>query len=444
MLNPRRALQDTQFREVLHGAFWAFSLRVVGAAVGFGFNVLLARALGADGAGIYFLALTVMTMAAVVARLGLDNTMLRRVAAAVDRGDQAEAAGVYRTAMGLTLMAGAALAALLIVLAPLLAEHVFRKPGLAPSLRVMALAVPVFALLTLQAEAIKARRQVAAATFLQGVGVPLLGLVALALLFARVGSPVQVAAVYLGATVVTLALGVAVWRGGRRGLLGADGPPAHVAPRTLLATSLPLLSVAVLALITSWAGTLALGMGATAADVGHFGAAQRCAVLTSFILVAVSSIASPRFAALHEQGRTAELRRLVRQSAWLTFGLSSPVLLVLVLMPRTVMGLFGEGFAAGWPLLVILAAGQYVNAFTGTVGHLLMMTGLEKPMRNVTLAVAALTIALNVVLVGPWGGVGAATATAVGVAAQNVAFVFVVRRHLGFWALPLLPGRREA
>lgn len=441
MLNPLRTGGDAHFRELLHGAFWAFVLRVVGAVVGFGFNVLLARALGADGAGIYFLALTVMTMAAVVARLGLDNTMLRRVAAAADRGDWAEAAGVYRTAMGMSLVGGAVLAAVLFLLAPLLAAHVFRLPGLAPTFRIMVLAVPVFALLTLQAEAIKARRQVAAATFLQGVGVPLVGLAALGLLFVRIDSPVWVAAVYLGSTALNLALGAGIWRRGRRGLGGA---PVAVAPRTLLATSLPLLGVAVLALVTSWAGTLALGMGATAADVGHFGAAQRCAVLTSFILVAVSSIASPRFAALHEQGRTAELRRLVRQSAWLTFALSSPVLLVLVLVPRTVMGLFGEGFAAGWPLLVILAAGQYVNAFTGTVGHLLMMTGLEKPMRDVTLAVAALTIALNVVLVGPWGGVGAATATAVGVATQNVAFVFVVRRHLGFWALPLLPGRRGA
>ncbi|MFN2371623.1 MAG: flippase [Candidatus Krumholzibacteriia bacterium] len=441
MLNPLRGGPDAHFKEVLHGAFWAFALRVVGAVVGFGFNVLLARALGADGAGIYFLALTVTTIAAVVARLGLDNTMLRRVAAAVDRGDWAEAAGVYRTAMGMSLVGGAALAAVLFLLTPLLAEHVFRLPDLAPTLRIMVLAVPVFALLTLQAEAVKARKQVAAATFLQGVGVPLVGLAALGLLFVRIDSPVWVASVYLGSTALNLALGTVIWRRGRRGFAGA---PVPVAPRTLLASSLPLMNVAVLALVTSWASTLALGLWATAADIGHFGAAQRCAVLTSFILVAVSSIAAPKFAALHEQGRTAELRRLVRQSAGLTFALSSPVLLVLVLAPRTVMGLFGEGFAAAGPLLVILAAGQYVNAFTGTVGHLLMMTGLEKPMRNVTLAVAALTIALNVVLVGPWGGVGAATATAMGVATQNVAFVFVVRRHLGFWALPLLPGRRRA
>lgn len=46
---------------------------VSGAEFGFLFNVLLARSVGADGTGIYHLALTVITPATVAGRMGLDN-----------------------------------------------------------------------------------------------------------------------------------------------------------------------------------------------------------------------------------------------------------------------------------------------------------------------------------------------------------------------------------
>ena len=53
------------------------------------------------------------------------------------------------------------------------------------------------------------------------------------------------------------------------------------------------------------------------------------------------------------------------------------------------MSLFGPEFRAGGPVLTILAAGQYVNVLTGSVGYLLMMTGNERLVRN-NMAVAAL------------------------------------------------------
>ncbi|MBU1615458.1 hypothetical protein KJ693_09145 [bacterium] len=43
---------DLHMQEVVHGVSIAFVLKVLGAR--FGFNVLLARMLGAEGAGIYF------------------------------------------------------------------------------------------------------------------------------------------------------------------------------------------------------------------------------------------------------------------------------------------------------------------------------------------------------------------------------------------------------
>ena len=46
----------------------AFGLRLLGAGLGFLFNLLLARFLGAEGAGVYFLAASVTMIAALVGR----------------------------------------------------------------------------------------------------------------------------------------------------------------------------------------------------------------------------------------------------------------------------------------------------------------------------------------------------------------------------------------
>ncbi|UZJ41942.1 oligosaccharide flippase family protein [Prosthecochloris sp. SCSIO W1101] len=63
--------------KVIKGAAVALVLEVLGAGLTFLFNMVLARALGAEGAGIYFLAITVNTIATVFDRMGLDNTLLR-------------------------------------------------------------------------------------------------------------------------------------------------------------------------------------------------------------------------------------------------------------------------------------------------------------------------------------------------------------------------------
>ena len=96
------------------------------------------------------------------------------------------------------------------------------------------------------------------------------------------------------------------------------------------------------------------------------------------------------------------------------------------------MGLFGAEFAAGGYLLRILAIGQFINVLSGSVGYLLMMSGHERDLRNITLVVGPLSLLLAIVLTNYFGVVGAALATAIGIGSQNLAAVWMVNRRLGF------------
>jgi O-antigen/teichoic acid export membrane protein len=60
-------------------------------------------------------------------------------------------------------------------------------------------------------------------------------------------------------------------------------------------------------------------------------------------------------------------------------------------------------------------------------------------MRNITLAGVVAAVALYLTLIPLWGMLGAAVASALSMALQNLATAFAVRRALGIWTLPI-PG----
>jgi len=98
---------------------------------------------------------------------------------------------------------------------------------------------------------------------------------------------------------------------------------------------------------------------------------------------------------------------------------------------------FGEEYVQAAHLLQILIIGQFINVITGSVGYLLNMTGHEKDMRNVVFFSGPLALILGFVLTPLYGATGAAVATAIALASQNLLAVFMVKKRLGFNTLNL-------
>ena len=58
------------------------------------------------------------------------------------------------------------------------------------------------------------------------------------------------------------------------------------------------------------------------------------------------------------------------------------------------MALFGNDFIRGSNLLSLIILGQFINISMGSVGLMLQMTGLEKPMRNVLIISSVISFSL--------------------------------------------------
>jgi O-antigen/teichoic acid export membrane protein len=186
-----------------------------------------------------------------------------------------------------------------------------------------------------------------------------------------------------------------------------------------------------------------VGIWKSSSEVGIFAVANRTAALTSFILIAVNSIAAPKFAALYSQGNLEDLGKTAQHAARLMVLMAGPVLLFFLVFPGWVMSMFGDHFESGSLALSIIAAGQFVNVVTGSVGYLLMMCGYERLMRNTTAISAIVNIVANVLLIPRFGINGAAVASAITLISQNLIAAALVWRRLGIWTIPIFRSQRR-
>jgi O-antigen/teichoic acid export membrane protein len=94
------------------------------------------------------------------------------------------------------------------------------------------------------------------------------------------------------------------------------------------------------------------------------------------------------------------------------------------------LSLFGDEFVAAGNIMIIICIGQLINIITGPVGHIIVMSGREKVIRNFTYQAVALNIVLFIVLGGYYGGVGAAVASFLSIFLFNFRCWYWVKNEL--------------
>jgi O-antigen/teichoic acid export membrane protein len=146
----------------------------------------------------------------------------------------------------------------------------------------------------------------------------------------------------------------------------------------------------------------------------------------------MSATVAPRISELYFAEREDELQRLVLTSVRWIF---APTLALVILMAAAsgpILGVFGKDFVEGRWVLAIIAVGQLVSVSSGPVGWLMNLTGREKLTAKVFAITAVITLGLYLVLIKPFGIVGAAIANSAGIAMFNIVLTLQARRSLGY------------
>ncbi|HRC84980.1 MAG TPA: oligosaccharide flippase family protein [Thermoanaerobaculia bacterium] len=398
------------------------------ALIGVASHMVLARLLGVASFGHYSYVWTVASLLVIVGTLGFDTAQVRFVAAYRVAERWPALAGLLRFGNRLVLAAATAVAAL-----AALGVWAFGQ-GLDPELRLTLwagfLALPGMALLGLQGAVLQGLRRVVLSKIPDVLLRPLLavGFTGLALLvLGSVRAPGAMLATGL-ALLVALALGQL--------LVARNLPPAvrAAAPEhdggEWLRVSLPLLLVAGMRLLMTQTDVLLLGALVGTREAGIYTAAARLGQLITFGQNAANGIAAPLISELHTQEDRAGLQRIVTLTSWGATVWALGATLALLAAGPWLLERWGPEFRTALTALVILSAGQVVNALSGPVGYLLNMTGHQ----GVNARILAWTVGLNFLLAAPailWLGMnGAALVTALMTAVKNIWTWVEVRRRL--------------
>lgn len=254
-----------------------------------------------------------------------------------------------------------------------------------------------------------------------------------------VAAALHVAGIPLDATTVTGILAGAIWFTAliqlfqlERGLRGAvPAGPKTYAVRLWLGTSLPIILVWGFYTLLTSTDILVLKLFRPAQEIAHYYAAAKTLALVSIIYFAVAAAAAHRFTALHVAGDRAGLEAFATGTVRWIFWPSLAATVVILVLGRPVLTLFGPDFAAGYPVMAILAVGQLARATIGPAERLLNMLDQQRICALAYAAAFTVNIVGCFILAPLYGGVGAAIATAAAFLVETILLFLIARTRLG-------------
>jgi O-antigen/teichoic acid export membrane protein len=167
------------------------------------------------------------------------------------------------------------------------------------------------------------------------------------------------------------------------------------------------------------------------AEAGAYFAAQKTAMLLSLVLIAAGLIAAPLMSSLYHSARYDDLQRLCRNLATAIAVVTAVGFTVLVLIGKSLLGLFDPLFVSAYPILLIIALGTMIDAVSGPTAYLMQMTSYEKPYLRIMIVCYALVLFAQFLLVPRYGSIGAALASTGGIILWNVWAIALLRKKAG-------------
>jgi O-antigen/teichoic acid export membrane protein len=407
----------------------AYLFRIANAGIAFLTQILLARWMGAHEFGIYIYVWTWVVLLGTLTNVGLASSAQRFIPTYAERGQMALLRGFIDGSRWLAFGLASAFSAVGFAGVLLFGAHL-EAWLIVPALLALA-CLPLFVLTEVQDGIARtydwAHVAMAPPYFVR----PTLLVLGIAVLHVAgvEANAVSAMAVAIAATWIT-ALGQTVILNRRLKRRIPTGPKTF-APVEWLRVSFPQFLVEGFYLLLSYCDVIILERFVSPGEVGVYYAATKLASLVAFVYFAVAAAAAHRFTELHVGERPEELSAFIGMSIRWTFVPSFAMAIVLLILGKPLLWLFGPDFGAGYMILAILLVGLLARASIGPVEKLLSMLGHQ----SVTAAIYALAfvvnIALNFALVPRFGLSGAAMATSAALVMESILLFAVAKRRLG-------------
>ena len=427
--------------KLIKGGAWAFSGKFVTALIGLFLNALLARLLSPEEMGAYFLIFSLVMFAAIIAQLGLTNTIVRIVAESMGTGRPSRARHSVILVLRIIAISAMFTACFLAFGAgKWIAEKLFHLAIMGQLMGLAAVWVVIVTFQQLIAEIFRGFHDIRLATIFGGLAASVFSMVFFLTLWLvqSKGDLNQILILTLGAGLSSILISSSIlWsKLNKYPILVSNAPPGDTKERKtllidILTISWPLWITSLILFVLVQADFWIMGFFGSSGDVAAYGAASRTVALVAMPLLISNAVTAPLIAEMYAQGNYENLERILRFVASVSTIPSLCIFAVFAAFGDEILGmLFGEYYQVGGMLLGILSVGQIINVWVGSCGLVLMLTGHQMTLMLISLGSGCVTITLALLLVHDFHGAGVAIASASGMVLQNFLMLYFTKKQV--------------
>jgi O-antigen/teichoic acid export membrane protein len=380
--------------------------RFTGVALNFLARILITRTLSVAEAGVLFLLMTLVSGISLLSRLGLEQLVIKEVAA-VKTTDQHFHSHYLRKSYFLLLLLSLGFVAIWLAFSPWWQNALFHNEITLEHLLWASTGVIAFNIITINSFYLKAIQKTVISVLLPNA-LPAASFLLLLLLFWGDHTQQQL---YLTLYIVSLvaasfiALGLVI-NHLKKPDKTADVPTA----KHLLRKSLPLAPVSIFSFAMLWADTLLVGYFLDNHHLALFNIAASISFITLFFLSALEATIYPRLINTSKQNPENLTKFFWQATALVCFSLLL-VTLAMTSVSAPILSVFKEEYVAAQDSLIILLFAQFFRASSLTFSFMFIIREQVKYL-NVLLVVAlCINILSNIYFINTIGMNGAAVAT---------------------------------
>jgi O-antigen/teichoic acid export membrane protein len=428
----KNTLKDKDFLEIIKGSGISFFLRFGGLAVGYLLTLVIAHLFGAKGLGDYVLAITVLRLFTLLAKLGLDTTSIRFIASFASQDKWTSIFRFRKQVVSILSLSSIVSSLLMYCFAEPIADLINANYKY---IQLNAFLVLPMSFFMLHYQSLRGLKRIAEFSFFYRMSQSLFSIIFILIIYQFfTTSDVPVYAYFLSVLIVSLLSFFAFIYWLNKRSEGKESAELKIRSyKKLLKISIPLMFAQSVQFIMAWTDKLMLGNMTTPEDVGIYHTAFKLSMFASIALMSINSIASPKFAEMYAENNMKGLKKVVHQSTKMIFWTSVPLVSVFFVFPEFLLGIFGEEFKVGVTAFIFLSCGRLISSFSGSVGTILQMTGNQNIYAKILIFGAIMNVALNLILIPKYGIKGAAIASMSSLIVWNLSMVLVVKNRFGFY-----------
>jgi O-antigen/teichoic acid export membrane protein len=418
----------TTSASITRGQLRGSSLLLVGRFIALGLNflvqLLIVRYLTQSDFGAFAYALSLVALGEAMVTLGLDRGVGRFLAMYDEHGDHRRLLGTLVLIAVTVLSLGVAVVLVVIGLSGAMSGSAIADPQAAALLAILIVLAPIQAADNLLSGVLAVFASARAIFFRKYILGPGLRLVVVALLIAWQEDVEFLAVGYVLSGLAGIALyGAMLWRIlGQRGILAAvHWRELQVPGREILGFTIPLLTTDLVYLAMNTTDAIILGHFWGSTEVAEYRVIQPLANLNLLVYSSFTLLYLPAASRLFARGDRSGVADLYWKTAIWMAVFSFPIFALTTSLAGPVTVAYAEErYADSAVYLALLSMAAFVNVALGFNGLTLRVFGLVRYSVAVNVGAAVLSVVLNLLLIPPYGALGAAVATTTSMIAFNL------------------------